>query len=48
MPGYALRAAGARVDAPGVIVGAGGPATLEEVRSLLGTHRVWERFPAGA
>ncbi|MEU7380432.1 MULTISPECIES: catalase [unclassified Streptomyces] len=44
----ALEAAGVPVDAPGVIVGAGGPATLEEITSLLGTHRVWERFPAGA
>ncbi|MFF9126980.1 catalase [Streptomyces sp. NPDC014889] len=44
----ALEAAGVPVDAPGVIVGAGGPATLEEVTSLLGAHRVWERFPAGA
>ncbi|MFF4146123.1 hypothetical protein ACFY0A_33305 [Streptomyces sp. NPDC001698] len=44
----ALEAAGVSVDAPGVILGAGGPAMLEEIISLLGAHRVWERFPAGA
>ncbi|MEU6009038.1 hypothetical protein [Streptomyces sp. NPDC047453] len=44
----ALEAAGVSVDAPGVILGAGGPAMLEEIISLLGAHRVWECFPAGA
>ncbi|GAA2399353.1 catalase [Streptomyces viridochromogenes] len=40
----ALEAAGIPVDAPGVVVGADGPATLERVRELMGAHRVWERF----
>ncbi|MFE7890341.1 catalase [Streptomyces sp. NPDC057412] len=40
----ALEAAGIPVDAPGVVVGADGAATLEQVRELMGAHRVWERF----
>ena len=40
----ALEAAGVPVDAPGVVVGADGAATLERVRELMGAHRVWERF----
>ncbi|WP_073945882.1 catalase [Streptomyces kebangsaanensis] len=44
----ALEAAGVPVDAPGVIIGDSGTATLEQITRLLGAHRVWERFPAGA
>jgi catalase len=44
----ALEAAGVPTDAPGVIVGDSGAATLEQVTRLLGAHRVWERFPAEA
>jgi catalase len=40
----ALAAAGVPADAPGVVVGTDGPATLELSR-LMGSHRVWERFP---
>ncbi|GHF86248.1 hypothetical protein GCM10018787_38750 [Streptomyces thermodiastaticus] len=43
----ALEAAGVPVDAPGVIVGDSGTATLEQVVGLLAAHRVWARFPAG-
>lgn len=43
----ALEAAGVPVDAPGVIVGDSGTATLEQVVGLLAAHRVWDRFPAG-
>ncbi|MFI0218048.1 catalase [Streptomyces lydicus] len=44
----ALRAAGVPTDAPGVVVGGDGPGTLEKITRLLGNHRVWERFSAGA
>ncbi|MFI9821456.1 catalase [Streptomyces sp. NPDC052013] len=40
----ALEAAGVPADAPGVVVADSGPAVLERLRELLGTHRVWERF----
>ncbi|WP_052865314.1 catalase [Streptomyces niger] len=36
--------AGVPADAPGVVVGDSGTATLEQVAQLLGSHRVWERF----
>ncbi|WP_184573529.1 catalase [Streptomyces zagrosensis] len=39
-----LAAAGVPADAPGVIVGDGGDATLGQITELLGNHRVWERF----
>ncbi|MEV5595334.1 catalase [Streptomyces sp. NPDC052496] len=39
-----LATAGVPTDAPGVVVGDSGPATLEQVTQLLGSHRVWERF----
>ncbi|MEU2778160.1 catalase [Streptomyces sp. NPDC007162] len=42
----ALEGAGVPADAPGVIVGDGGPEALQQVIALLGEHRVWERFPA--
>ncbi|MEU2427716.1 catalase [Streptomyces sp. NPDC007851] len=42
----ALEAAGIPADAPGVVVGDSGTATLAEIVGLLGAHRVWERFPA--
>jgi catalase len=42
----ALETAGVPVDAPGVIVGDSGTATLEQVTRLLAAHRVWERFPS--
>nr|WP_308416812.1 catalase [Streptomyces sp. AJS327] len=42
-----VTAGGATVDAPGVLVESD-PATLVRgLAELLGTHRVWERFPAG-
>ncbi|MGW0931250.1 catalase [Streptomyces sp. NPDC002644] len=41
----ALASAGVPADAPGVVVGENGPATLEKLSRLLGAHRVWERFP---
>ncbi|MEV8565472.1 catalase [Streptomyces sp. NPDC051322] len=40
-----LEAAGVPADAPGLVIGGGGDSTLEQVTQLLGTHRVWERFP---
>ncbi|MEU5633128.1 catalase [Streptomyces rishiriensis] len=40
----ALEAAGVPVQAPGVVLGDSGPAVLEQVTELLGSHRVWERF----
>jgi catalase len=43
----ALAAAGVPADAPGVVVGTDGPATLEKLSRLMGSHRVWERFPTG-
>ncbi len=44
----ALASAGVPVDAPGVVVADSGPAVLDRVRELLASHRVWERFTAGA
>ncbi len=41
----ALAAAGVPADAPGVVVGTSGPSTLEKLSRLMGSHRVWERFP---
>ncbi|MDN0197892.1 catalase [Streptomyces sp. S.PNR 29] len=43
-----LEAAGVPSDAPGVVLGDSGTAVLRQVTELLGAHRVWERFPAGA
>ncbi|NEC49669.1 hypothetical protein G3I18_13940, partial [Actinospica acidiphila] len=42
-----LEAAGVPVDAPGVIVTDSGPSALDQVRTLLASHRVWERFTSG-
>jgi catalase len=42
----ALRGAGYSVDEVGVVTGDDATAVLENVLGLLGTHRVWERFPA--
>ncbi|MGQ4335423.1 catalase [Streptomyces hayashii] len=39
-----LTAAGVPARAPGVVLGDSGPAVLEQVTELLGSHRVWERF----
>lgn len=41
-----LASAGVPQDAPGVVTGATGSEVLEEVKQLLGMHRVWDRFPA--
>ena len=41
-----LEAAGLPRDAPGLVIGSGGDSTLEQITQLLGTHRVWQRFPA--
>ncbi|WP_307865528.1 catalase [Streptomyces montanisoli] len=41
----ALPAAGVLANAPGVVGGDSGVSTLEQVKELLGTHRVWDRFP---
>ncbi len=43
-----LEAAGVPVDAPGVVVTDSGPSALDQIRTLLGSHRVWERFTPGA
>ncbi|MFI6584639.1 catalase [Embleya sp. NPDC050493] len=44
-----LVAAGIPTDAPGVVVAADASAVLTRITELLGTHRVWDRFPtAGA
>ncbi|KUJ36634.1 catalase [Streptomyces sp. MI02-2A] len=43
----ALEAAGVPTDAPGVLVGDSGTTVLEQLTSLLGAHRVWERFTVG-
>ncbi|GAA4789781.1 catalase [Streptomyces ziwulingensis] len=40
----ALEAAGVPTDAPGVVVADSGTAALERITTLLGAHRVWERF----
>ncbi|NDZ92171.1 hypothetical protein G3I23_42785, partial [Streptomyces sp. SID10115] len=42
-----LEAAGVPADAPGVVLGSGGAAVLDEMRELLSQHRVWERFTTG-
>ncbi|WP_432133751.1 MULTISPECIES: catalase [unclassified Streptomyces] len=39
-----LEAAAVPADAPGVIVGDGATATLEQLSRLMASHRVWERF----
>ncbi|MFJ6540664.1 catalase [Streptomyces sp. NPDC091385] len=39
-----LRAAGIPLDAPGVVTGANATEVLEQILTLLGGHRVWERF----
>ncbi|CAL9664572.1 hypothetical protein SUDANB176_07157 [Streptomyces sp. enrichment culture] len=44
----ALEAAGVPAGAPGAVVTDSGPAALERVRELLGSHRVWERFTTRA
>ncbi|WP_193105797.1 catalase [Brachybacterium sp. FME24] len=43
-------AAGTRLasDGPGLVTGESGLAVFEAIHDLLSTHRVWERFPAGA
>ncbi|GAA2325157.1 catalase [Streptomyces kunmingensis] len=41
-----LDAAGLPAGAPGVVVADSGAAVLDEMKELLGAHRVWERFPA--
>ncbi|MGV9245816.1 catalase [Streptomyces sp. NPDC003710] len=43
----ALEAAGVPTDAPGVVIGDSGTATLQQLTGLLGAHRVWERFVSG-
>ncbi|MGV9566701.1 catalase [Streptomyces sp. NPDC003480] len=43
----ALDAAGVPTDAPGVVIGDRGTATLQQLTGLLGAHRVWERFTSG-
>ncbi|OEJ25776.1 catalase HPII [Streptomyces agglomeratus] len=42
-----LESAGIPVGTPGVVTGDSGTGTLEQVKQLLGQHRVWERFPIG-
>jgi catalase len=44
----ALRTAGVPAEAPGVVVADSATAALEQITGLLGAHRVWERFTAGA
>ncbi|MFT2019113.1 catalase [Streptomyces sp. 796.1] len=39
-----LEAAGVPTEAPGVVVGESGGATLDRITELLADHRVWERF----
>lgn len=41
-----VTAAGCAVSTPGVVTGRDAAQVLEEVTTLLGSHRVWERFPA--
>ncbi|AYG78575.1 Catalase HPII [Streptomyces hundungensis] len=43
-----LPGAGIPADAPGVVLADTGATAFEQVSQLLGAHRVWERFPAGA
>ncbi|MFJ4830577.1 catalase [Streptomyces sp. NPDC088747] len=40
-----LAAAGIAADAPGVVSGDTGARVLGELTTLMGAHRVWERFP---
>ncbi|WP_034263266.1 catalase [Actinospica robiniae] len=42
----ALRATGIPGDAPGIVVGADGTTVLSQISELMGTHRVWDRFPS--
>lgn len=42
----ALRAAGIPSEAPGVVVGDDGTLVLSQIGELLGSHRVWDRFPS--
>ncbi len=42
------RGCGVPAGAPGVVVADSGPSALTRVRELLASHRVWERFTAGA
>ncbi|MER8002315.1 catalase [Streptomyces sp. NPDC095613] len=42
-----LETAGISTGAPGVVTGTGGTDVLAGITELLGSHRVWERFPAG-
>ncbi|MFJ5812063.1 catalase [Streptomyces sp. NPDC093093] len=42
-----LSAANIPSDAAGVVQGDSGSAVLEQVVRLMGSHRVWERFPTG-
>lgn len=44
----ALEAAGIPLDAPGVIAGDGATTVLQQLTRLLGSHRVWDRFPSTA
>jgi catalase len=41
----AVDVAGVPRDAAGVVTAGEGPEVLEQVQRLMGTHRVWERFP---
>ncbi|MFF1465700.1 hypothetical protein, partial [Streptomyces sp. NPDC058330] len=43
-----LASAGVPQDAPGVVNAGTGTEVLETVTQLLGSHRVWERFPTTA
>ncbi|MEU1494209.1 catalase [Streptomyces sp. NPDC005776] len=40
-----VTAAGCAVSTPGVVAGGDATQVLEEITTLLGSHRVWERFP---
>ncbi|GGP03935.1 catalase [Nonomuraea glycinis] len=44
----AFSEAGVPAQAPGVLLGDDGTSVLRETLELLGTHRVWDRFPAAA
>ncbi|GHH84081.1 catalase [Streptomyces sulfonofaciens] len=46
--GRVLQEAGVPEDAAGVVVGDGAGGILDRVFALLASHRVWDRFPAGA
>uniref|UniRef100_UPI0004CAC010 catalase n=1 Tax=Streptomyces sp. NRRL F-2664 TaxID=1463842 RepID=UPI0004CAC010 len=43
-----FEAAGIRHGEAGVVIAHDGPGALRQLTDLLGTHRVWERFPASA